>query len=104
VFQHDLFLRRKSFQIKTQRSHIAGEFRFVLFERHEDTGFVVFDRAADQEFHGHQSLAATRVAADERGSAFGQAAAGDFIQAGNAAGDFFQRAECCRPGIRCFHH
>ena len=45
-------------------------------------------RAADEELHGQQRLAAAGAAADQRGPALGQAAVGDFVQAADAGGAF----------------
>src|SRR4029077_13271687 len=54
-------------QVETERLRVFHEIVGGLLERHEDTGLVEVERAAHQEFHGEQRLAAARAAADQRG-------------------------------------
>jgi len=51
-----------------------------LFEGHKDARLAKLCRAAHQKLHGQQGLATAGAAADQRRSAFGQSAPGDFIQ------------------------
>ena len=58
-------------QVEAKRLRVFHEVVGGLLERHEDAGLVVFERAAHQEFHGEERLAATRAAAHQRGPAAG---------------------------------
>ena len=78
--QHDLFARDQVFQVEAKRGDVFGQVFGVLFESHKDARLVELRCAAHQKLHGEQSLATARAAANQRRSAFGQSAAGDFVQ------------------------
>ena len=80
IIQHDLLARDQVFQVETERGDVLGQVLGGLFEGHKDARLVELRRAAHQELHGEQRLAAARAAADQRRPAFGQSAAGDFVQ------------------------
>ncbi len=92
--QHHLFARDQVFQVETERGDVLGQVLGGLFERHEDARLVELGRAAHQKLHGEQGLAAARAAADQRRPAFGQAAAGDFVQPLDAGWRFWELPSC----------
>ena len=55
-------------------------------ERDEHPGFTEFRRAAEQELHRQERLAATGVSRNQRRAARGQSAAGDLVQPLDAGG------------------
>jgi hypothetical protein len=59
-----------------------------LFERHEHARLVELGSSTHQEFHGQDSLAAARRAAQKRRPPFGQTATGDLVQADDAGWAF----------------
>ena len=71
-------------QVEAKRLRVFHQVVGGLLERHEDAGLVVFERAAHQEFHGQEGLAAPRAATDQRGPAAWQSAVGDLIEPRNA--------------------
>jgi hypothetical protein len=94
VIQQQLLAGDERLQIEAQRRHVFGQFLARFFKRHEDARLAVLGGAAHEKFHRQQGLAAARAAADQRGPARGQSAAGDFIEPANAIG---ASSFCKRP-------
>src|SRR5512133_4398778 len=67
-----------------ERSEVGCKLVPGLLERDEDPWLSVLERAADEELHREERLAASCPAADERGAAGGQAAARDLVQTADA--------------------
>ena len=82
----------QALQVEAERPGVLHEVVGGLLERHEDAGLVVLERAAHQEFHGEQRLAAARAAAHQGGPAARQSAIGDFVQTRDAGRGLGQRA------------
>jgi hypothetical protein len=70
-------------EIESQRAGIHGQLFRRFLEGHEDAGFVVLRDPFDKKLNGEESLATTGAAADQSGSASGQASVGDFIESGD---------------------
>ena len=78
--QHDLFARNQVLQVETERGEVLGQVFGGLFKSHKDARLVELPCAAHEKLHGEERLATARAAADQRRPAFGQSAAGDFVQ------------------------
>ena len=76
--------------VVAERRHILEDVFFGLFKRHEDAALAA-GRGMNEEFEREHRLATTGTAAYERRPAFGQAAAGDLIEAGDSGGDLLER-------------
>jgi len=90
VINDQLLLFDKFFQIKSQGGYILGQFVEVFLEGHKDTGLIILCSAIDQELDGEERLATTRAAGNQGRPAFGQTAAGDFVQTLDSGGGFRQ--------------
>jgi hypothetical protein len=90
VVNHDFFAPDQARQIKSERRDVGLQLLFRLLEGHEHARLVELRRAAHEEFHSQQRLAAPRAAADERGPPARQPAAGDFIETLDAGGTLRQ--------------
>ena len=89
--EHQFLLRDQRLEIMPERGEVRRQLLGVLLEGHEDARLAELHRAAHEEFHGQQRLAAAGAAAQERRPPLGQAAAGEFIQSLDAGGRFGQR-------------
>src|SRR5262249_24506184 len=65
---------------------VLGELLGGFLESQEDARFAELQGPADEELQGQQGLAEAGGAANERGPAAGQAAAGDLVEPGDAGG------------------
>ena len=94
-------------EVEAQRADVLDELLGPLLEAHEDAGLAVLGRAADEELHGHQRLAAAGAAADQRRPALRQTAPRDLVQSGDARGGLRQtprgRRSQLRIGRKCGH-
>ncbi len=86
VVEHNLLAPDQARQIKSERRDVGLQLRFRLLEGHEHARLVELHRAAHEEFHGQQRLAAPRAAADQRRPPARQPAAGDFVETLDARG------------------
>ena len=77
-------------QIEAKRGDIGAQIGDPLVEGNKHAGFVVVEGAFDQKGRRQQGLAAAGAAADQRRPTGRQAAAGEFIQAFDAARSFFK--------------
>ena len=94
VVEHDLFAPDQAREVKSERGDVGLQLRFRLLEGHKHARLVELHRAAHEEFHGQQRLAATRAAADQGGPPSRHPAAGDFVEtldAGGALGQVSRR-------------
>src|SRR5262249_47986925 len=80
IIHQELVLAGQLLQVEAEGADVLGQFLGGLLEGHEDAGLPELGGAADEELHGEQGSAAAGAAADERGPAARQAAAGDFIK------------------------
>ena len=76
VREPDLLLGRQLVEVEAERADVLGQLPRRLLEREEHPGLAELRRAADQELHGEQGLAAPGGAADERRPAEREAAPG----------------------------
>ena len=80
VVDRNFFAPDQARQIKSERRDVGLQLRFRLLEGHEHARLAELHRAAHEEFHGQQRLAATRATAHQRGPPARQSAAGDFVE------------------------
>ena len=80
VVHQQLVLLGQLVQVEAEGADVLGQLLGGLLEGHEDAGLAELGRAADEELHREQRLAAAGAAADERGAAARQPAAGDLVE------------------------
>src|SRR6185295_18591193 len=97
VVDGQLLPRLQRREVEAQGRHVGGQLLGRLLERHEDAVLAVLEGAADQELHGEERLAAAGAAADQRGAAARQPAAGELIQPPDAGWRLGQRCEASGP-------
>ena len=80
IVDHDLLAPDQALQVEAERGDVGLQFLFRFLEGHQHARFVELPGTAHKEFRREQSLAAARAAADQRGPAPRQPAAGDFVE------------------------
>ena len=108
VVHHQQVVVLELLQVEPEGRDVLDQLRDGLLERDEDARLVELGDAADQELHGKQRLAAAGRSADQGGSAGGQAAAGDLVEAADAGRGLAQARQHTqrtrrgrgRPGVR----
>ena len=90
VLKANCFLLNQCAQIQVQRSDVLKELVLGFFEGHEDSSFLVLDRAVDQKINSQKRLARARSTADQCDPASRQSALCNFIEPFDAGGAFLQ--------------
>ena len=94
VVNQQFLLRHQPRHVEPQRRDVGREVLGCFLEGHEHAGLAELRRAAHEEFHRHQRLAAAGAAADQCRPSARQPAVGDLVQALDAGGRFGQSGVC----------
>lgn len=86
----EFLLLGKGVQVEPEGTDVLNQFLGGFLEGQEDARLGILSRPPDKELHRQEGFAAAGTAADERGPASGQSAAGHFVQTLDARRTFFQ--------------
>jgi hypothetical protein len=99
VIDEQLVFPDELVEVEAQGADVLGKFLGSLLEGEEGPRFAEHRRAAKEKLHRQDRLTAAGAAADEGGPAARQAAAGDFVEAGDTGRHLGQALRRCRSVV-----
>jgi len=105
VVEREALVGYQCFNVEAERADVLREFLLGFLERDACARLAELGRAADQELHREERLAATCAPAHQRGPSTRQATERDLVEAGDPGRRLGQRGcglrrrrRCCRRG------